>query len=219
MFLGVVGLLVFLGSVVWLIWSAIKKRPKKKILWTMLISFIVFMVGAINSPDSSSNAKSSSSSSSSSVKSSSTKKKVTHHKESSSSRAKSSSKVEHAKKASSSTSSSATANSAERRDAAVALIQSNYKGIADVGYDYANKAITIKPTSDAFAQEVLAVYTGEESTSEWDNLTSNISNLSEKVYEDADTDAMVAIVNPDDSDKVLYAAKDGTTVYDFMHDN
>lgn len=102
---------------------------------------------------------------------------------------------------------------------AVSIMQDNYEGQADVYYDKENDAIAIKPTTEDFEEAVIAVLDGDASESDWHTLTDSIDDLSKTVYEDVHIKTPIAIVNPENTDKVLYASYDGTTLYDVMDDN
>ena len=104
-------------------------------------------------------------------------------------------------------------------DKAVSIMQENYEGQADVYYDSENDAIAIKPTTQDFEEAVIAVIDGDASESDWHKLTDSIDDLSKTVYEDVHIKTPIAIVNPENTDKVLYASYDGTTLYDVMDDN
>ncbi|WP_242363733.1 hypothetical protein [Limosilactobacillus antri] len=104
-------------------------------------------------------------------------------------------------------------------DKAVSIMQENYEGQADVYYDSENDAIAIKPTTQDFEEAVIAVIDGDASKSDWHKLTDSIDDLSKTVYEDVHIKTPIAIVNPENTDKVLYASYDGTTLYDVMDDN
>lgn len=102
---------------------------------------------------------------------------------------------------------------------AVAIMQDNYNDIADVYYDKENKVIAIKPTDEGFEEEMIAVLNGDESEKNWDELTASIDKLSETVYEECHIKTPIAIVNPENTDKVLYMSYDGTSLYDVTDNN
>lgn len=102
---------------------------------------------------------------------------------------------------------------------AVAIMQDNYADEADVYYDKENDVIAIKPTDEEFEDETIAVLDGDESKSNWRDLTNSIDELSETIYEKVHIKTPIAIVNPENTNKVLYASYDGETVYDVMDDN
>ena len=102
---------------------------------------------------------------------------------------------------------------------AVAIMQDNYDDEADVYYDKENDVIAIKPTDEEFEDETIAVLDGDESKSNWRDLTDSIDELSETIYDKLHIKTPVAIVNPENTDKILYASYDGETVYDVMDDN
>ena len=113
----------------------------------------------------------------------------------------------------------AQASKRSRINKAVSIMQDNYEGQADVYYDKENDAIAIKPTTEDFEEAVIAVLDGDASESDWHTLTDSIDDLSKTVYEDVHIKTPIAIVNPENTDKVLYASYDGTTLYDVMDDN
>ncbi|WP_270360709.1 hypothetical protein [Limosilactobacillus mucosae] len=102
---------------------------------------------------------------------------------------------------------------------AVAIMRDSYSDVADVYYDKENKVIAIKPTDESFEEEMVAVLNGDESEEDWDELTASIDNLSETVYEKCHIKTPIAIVNPENTDKVLYMSYDGTSLYDVTDDN
>lgn len=102
---------------------------------------------------------------------------------------------------------------------AVAIMRDSYSDVADVYYDKENKVIAIKPTDESFEEEMIAVLNGDESEEDWDELTASIDDLSETVYEKCHIKTPIAIVNPENTDKVLYMSYDGTSLYDVTDDN
>lgn len=102
---------------------------------------------------------------------------------------------------------------------AVSIMQDNYDDKAEVYYNKENDVIAIKPTDEDFEEAVLAVMNGEASKSDWKDLTDSIDDLSETIHDDLHIKTPVAIVNPENTDKVLYASYNGDSVYDVMDDN
>lgn len=102
---------------------------------------------------------------------------------------------------------------------AVSIMQDNYDDTADVYYDKKNDVIAIKPTDEEFEDETIAVLDGEESKSDWHKLTNSIDELSETIHDDLHIKTPVAIVNPENTDKVLYMSYDGNSLYDVMDEN
>ncbi|MEO5283720.1 hypothetical protein [Limosilactobacillus allomucosae] len=102
---------------------------------------------------------------------------------------------------------------------AVAIMRDSYSDVADVYYDKENKVIAIKPTDESFEEEMIAVLNGDESEKDWDELTASIDDLSETIYEKCHIKTPIAIVNPENTDKVLYMSYDGTSLYDVTDDN
>ena len=98
--------------------------------------------------------------------------------------------------------------------------QKNFKGDAKVAYNKKWNAITITPTSNNFTASVNAALNGGEGESQdWKKLTESFKTLSTTVLENTEVaNISVALVNPDNPDKVLYSAQDGETTYDLAKD-
>lgn len=98
--------------------------------------------------------------------------------------------------------------------------QKNYKGDAKVAYNKEWNAITITPTSNDFTDSVnAALNDGEGESQDWKKLTESFKTLSTTVLENTEVaDISVALVNPDNPDKILYSAQDGKTTYDLAKD-
>lgn len=101
---------------------------------------------------------------------------------------------------------------------AVSIMQKEYGDSADAYYDKENDVIAIKPTDEEFEDEMIAVIDGDESEHDWNKLTNSIDDLSETIYEDCHIKTPIAIVNPENTDKVLYMSYKGESVYDVMND-
>ena len=104
-------------------------------------------------------------------------------------------------------------------DKAVSIMQDNYDDEADVYYDKENDVIAIKPTTQEFEDETIAVLDGDISKSDWHELTDSINELSKTIYEDLHIKTPLALVNPESSDKVLYMSYDGVGAYDVMDED
>ena len=74
------------------------------------------------------------------------------------------------------------------------------------------------PTDPDFVMAAADIATGASDTGDWDEMTSNFDELSETIYDKYHSHIPLAIVNPKNTDKVLYETIDGSTVYDFAHD-
>lgn len=102
-------------------------------------------------------------------------------------------------------------------------VKRDQKALKDskVAYNKDWNAITITPKSQEFTaavEEVLNDGNGESQS--WKNLTKQYKELSLVVVEKIeDPDISVALVNPNNPDKILYSAKDGKTTYDVSKDN
>lgn len=104
----------------------------------------------------------------------------------------------------------------EKIDKAVSIMQDNYDDKADVYYDKENDVIAIKPTDEEFEEEMVDVLDGDESKHDWHKLTDSIDELSSTIYDDLHIKTPIAIVNPENPDKVLYMSYDGVGAYDVM---
>lgn len=107
----------------------------------------------------------------------------------------------------------------ERLSAAVSIIKRNFSSIADVEYDSETKSIQIIPKStDVTAGAVEANATGD--TDDWDDMTSSIDTLSVSLHDDLGLDNPIMIMNSSSNDdRVLYAVKNGKTLYDYTTDS
>ena len=111
------------------------------------------------------------------------------------------------------------ASKRSRINKAVSIMQEEYDDSADVYYDKENDVIAIKPTDEEFEDEMIAVLDGDESEHDWNKLTKSIDDLSETIYDDCHIKTPISIVNPENTDKVLYMSYDGESLYDVMHDD
>lgn len=94
--------------------------------------------------------------------------------------------------------------------------QKNYEDDAKVAYNKEWNAITITPTSKDFTESVTALINdGEGESQDWKKLTESFKTLSTTVLENTEVaNISVALVNPNNPDKILYSAQDGKTTYD-----
>lgn len=96
-------------------------------------------------------------------------------------------------------------------------MQSNFDaGI--VKYDKSQGTVMVIPTDPDFVMAAADIATGASDTGDWDEMTSHFDDLSETIYDKYHSHIPLAIVNPKNTDKVLYETIDGSTVYDFAHD-
>lgn len=100
----------------------------------------------------------------------------------------------------------------------VSMIQKNFKDKATVSYDEDSKAILIIPTDEEFTDEVVDVANGDGDEDAWNGLTKSINDVSSEMVDKFGAKVGLAIVNPQNHDKVLYEALDGNTVYDVVTD-
>ena len=103
-------------------------------------------------------------------------------------------------------------------DQVVSMIQSQFKDKATVSYDKDSKAILIIPSDSEFTDEIVDVAIGEGDEETWNKLTDSINDVSSQMVSKYGSKVALAIVNPQNHDKVLYEALDGNTVYDVVTD-
>lgn len=103
-------------------------------------------------------------------------------------------------------------------DQVVSMIQSQFKDKATVSYDKDSKAILIIPSDSEFTDEVVNVANGDGDEETWNKLTDSINDVSSQMVSKYGAKVALAIVNPQNHDKVLYEALDGNTVYDVVTD-
>ncbi len=103
-------------------------------------------------------------------------------------------------------------------DQVVSMIQSKFKDKATVSYDKDSKAILIIPSDSEFTDEVVDVANGDGDEETWNKLTDSINDVSSQMVSKYGAKVALAIVNPQNHDKVLYEALDGNTVYDVVTD-
>ena len=103
-------------------------------------------------------------------------------------------------------------------DQVVSMIQSQFKDKATVSYDKDSKAILISPSDSEFTDEVVDVANDDGDEETWNKLTDSINDVSSQMVSKYGAKVALAIVNPQNHDKVLYEALDGNTVYDVVTD-
>lgn len=91
-----------------------------------------------------------------------------------------------------------------------------FSSMAEVEYDSSADMLTIFPTDEGFTMEIFYMMLGhEESIRDWDILVESLTELSISVSGMVDEDIQIAILNPEDSDKVLLLVQDGFVLYNF----
>lgn len=94
-----------------------------------------------------------------------------------------------------------------------------FSSMAEVDYDSSADMLTIFPTDEGFTMEIFYMMLGhEESIRDWDILVESLTELSISVSEMVDEDIQIAILNPEDSDKILLLVQDGFVLYNFSDD-
>lgn len=107
----------------------------------------------------------------------------------------------------------------ERVFIAHVMMTDAFSSMAEVEYDSSADTLTIFPTDEGFTMEIFYMMLGhEESIRDWDILVESLTELSISVSEMVDEDIQIAILNPEDSDKVLLLVQDGFVLYNFSDD-
>lgn len=107
----------------------------------------------------------------------------------------------------------------ERVFIAHVMMTDAFSSMAEVEYDSSADMLTISPTDEGFTMEIFYMMLGqEESIRDWDILVESLTELSISVSGMVDEDIQIAILNPEDSDKVLLLVQDGFVLYNFSDD-
>ena len=94
-----------------------------------------------------------------------------------------------------------------------------FSSMAEVEYDSSADMLTIFPTDEGFTMEIFYMMLGhEESIRDWDILVESLTELSISVSGIVDEDIQIAILNPEDSERVLLLVQDGFVLYNFADD-
>ena len=94
-----------------------------------------------------------------------------------------------------------------------------FSSMAEVDYDSSADMLTIFPTDEGFTMEIFYMMLGhEESIRDWDILVESLTELSISVSGIVDEDIQIAILNPEDSERVLLLVQDGFVLYNFADD-
>lgn len=79
-----------------------------------------------------------------------------------------------------------------------------FSSMADVEYDSSADMLTIFPTDEGFTMDIFYMMLGhEEYIRDWDILVESLTELSSSVSGIVDEDIQIAILNPEDSERVL----------------
>ena len=94
-----------------------------------------------------------------------------------------------------------------------------FSSMAEVEYDSSADMLTIFPTDEGFTMEIFYMMLGhEENIRDWDILVESLTELSISVSGIVDEDIQIAILNPEDSERVLLLVQDGFVLYNFADD-
>ena len=94
-----------------------------------------------------------------------------------------------------------------------------FSSMAEVEYDSSADMLTIFPTDEGFTMEIFYMMLGhEENIRDWDILVESLTELSSSISGIVDEDIQIAILNPEDSERVLLLVQDGFVLYNFADD-
>lgn len=94
-----------------------------------------------------------------------------------------------------------------------------FSSMSEVEYDSSADMLTIFPADEGFTMEIFYMMLGhEEYIRDWDVLVESLTELSSSVSEIVDEDIQIAILNPEDSERVLLLVQNGFVLYDFSDD-
>ena len=107
----------------------------------------------------------------------------------------------------------------ERVFIAHVMMADAFSSMAEVEYDSSADMLTILPTDERFTMEIFYMMLGhEENIRDWDVLVESLTELSVSVSGIVDEDIQIAILNPEDSERVLLLVQDGFVLYNFADD-
>lgn len=99
------------------------------------------------------------------------------------------------------------------------MMEDAFSSMAEVEYDSSADMLTIFPTDEGFTMEIFYMMLGhEESIEDWNVLVESLTELSSSVSGMVDEDIQIAILNPEDSERVLLLVQDGFVLYNFADD-
>ena len=107
----------------------------------------------------------------------------------------------------------------ERVFIAHVMMADAFSSTSEVEYDSSADMLTIFPTDEGFTMEIFYMMLGhEEYIRDWDILVESLTELSSSVSGIVDEDIQIAILNPEDSERVLLLVQDGFVLYNFADD-
>lgn len=116
------------------------------------------------------------------------------------------------------------ANEAQQESRTMAVLRQMQKGYSKLGtvdYNEDSQTFQITPTDDntVEALKALAQDPSQADQMGWPNLTKSIKSNSGQVSKALGNGYSISIMNPGDTSKALYTAKDGKTTYDIANQN
>ena len=107
----------------------------------------------------------------------------------------------------------------ERVFIAHVMMADAFSSTSEVEYDSSADMLTIFPTDEGFTMEIFYMMLGyEENIRDWEVLVESLTELSSSISEIVDEDIQIAILNPEDSERVLLLVQDGFVLYNFADD-
>ena len=107
----------------------------------------------------------------------------------------------------------------DRVSVAYVMMADAFSSTAEVDYDASIDALTLLPTDEQFTLEIVYMMMGrEENIKSWNALVESLAELSISVSGIVDEDIKIAILNPEDSERVLLVVQNGFVLYNFAND-
>ena len=108
------------------------------------------------------------------------------------------------------------------RDQSIRLVElmmaESFADSGEVGYSIIHDALIYTPTDPGFSNELAQMVLGLMDRSEWDGLVQSFRELSGVISQNVDEDLGIAIMNPDNEERVILIVRNGAVEYDFMED-
>ena len=101
---------------------------------------------------------------------------------------------------------------------ALAIMQDNFEGMADIEFVQEEKTFYITPTDPAFTVEVVNAFEGDPGALEgWNGLVDSFKGMSETMGETL-PGYWISLRNPVNLENVLLIVSDGSVIYNFIED-
>ena len=97
---------------------------------------------------------------------------------------------------------------------ALAMMEENFAGIAEIDYVSEENLITIFPIDEGFADAIMYIETGLLSKDEWYTLRDNYVGMSLSISENIGEGIVISLLNPANADNTILTVVDGVILYD-----